>query len=229
MLVYITQSEKTALFRDTCHGLPLLHLTVGQGRIAKWQAGRHLKKLDELHIRRGIFEEELWPLAAKYHIWPVEVLPLRLAVVEQLLPLVWSGEGDTALLRCGWGGEDAARRCVGALTRLARYVRLDKDDPAHLRQVLMRRWGVAEGGGEPSLTVCTGTLHEDFAGAALYLTPDCHRRQAVLYRWEKAGETVPEPLLAALYGAGNAKAEEIRVVSVYPCLTGGEKTTIMTR
>lgn len=229
MLVYITQGEKTALFRDTCHGLPLLHLTVGQGRWAHWQAGRYLKKLGRQHIRRGIFGEELSPLAEKYHIRPVEVLPLRLAVVEQLLPLVWSGEGDTALLRCGLGGEDAAHRCVGALTRLARYVRLDRDDPAHLRQVLMRRWGLAEGGGAPSLTVCTGELHEVVTGAALYLTPDCHRRQTVLYRWEKTEESVSEPLLAALYGAGKAKAEEIRVVSVYPCLTGGGKTTIMTR
>lgn len=229
MLVYITQDKKTSLFRDACHGLPLLHLTVGQGRWAKWQAGRYLKKLSRCNVRRGIFGEELRPLAEKYRIRPVEVLPLRLAVVEQLLPLVWSGEGDTALLRCGIGGEDAARRCVGALTRLARYVRLDRSDPAHLRQVLMRRWGVAEGGGEPSLTVCTGELHEAVTGAALYLTPDCHCRQTVLYRWEKTEESVSEPLLAALYGAGKAKAEEIRVVSVYPCLTGGGKTTIMSR
>ncbi len=229
MLVYITQGEETALFRDTCHGLPLLHLTVGQGKWAKWQAGRHLKELKRRYIRRGIFGEELSPLAAKYHIRPVEVLPLRLAVAEQLLSHLWSGEGDTALLRCGIGGEEAARRCVGALTRLARYVRLDRDDPAELRQVLLRRWGVAEGGGAPSLTVCTGEIRGAAAGDVLYLTPDCYRRQTVLYRWEKAGETVPETLLAALYGAGKAKAEEIRVVSVYPCLTGGEKTTIMTR
>lgn len=229
MLVYITQGAKTAFFRESCHGLPLLHLTVGQGRWVEWQAGRYLKKLHCQYIRRGIFEEELAPLAAKYHIRPVEVLPLRLAVVEQLLSLLWSGEGDTALLRCGLGGEDAAHRCVGALTRLARYVRLDRDDLAGLRQVLMRRWGVAEGGGEPSLTVCTGTIAEDVTGTALYLTPDCHRRQTVLYRWKKAEESVSEPLLAALYGAGKAKAEEIRVVSVYPCLTGGGKTTIMSR
>lgn len=228
MLVYITQGKKTALFRDTLRGLPVYHLTVGRGALSAWRAARYIKALRRRGVCWGIFaDDRAAELAEKWGMAAVEVLGLRLAVAGQLLRALWRGEGDTVLLRCGSGGEAAARQCVGELTRLARYVRLDRSDPAGLRGVLMRRWGVAEGAGAAALTVCTGQVTGETEERTLYLTADCHRRQTVTYRLREETEAIPEQLLAALYGAGRVDAAEIHVLSVHPRLTDGGKITII--
>lgn len=218
MLVYITQGEKTALFRDTLRGLPVYHLTVGRGALNTWRAARYGKTLRRGGVYRGIFaDDRAAMLAEKWGIAPVDVLGLRLAMADALVTAMAGGglHDGTVYLRCGQGGEETARRCAAVLARRFRYVRPDRDDPAGLRRLLLRRWGVAAGGGQiPLLTVCTGTVKEETAAETLYLTADCALRQQVGYTVGDPPEPVTESVLAALWETGLADKSEIRVVSV---------------
>ena len=214
MLVYITTSSKTELSPAAIHSLPFWHLSVGSGFFARRRAAGYLRQLYVSGVRRGVFETaSLADLAARQGIDPVPVLPLRLALLDGLLDALC---GDTlsraaVCLRCGVGGEEAARRAADVLARRARYIRLEGRDPG-LSALLLRRWGVSPGdGGLPVvLTVCTGHSAGSVDGPALYLTDDCARVQAVTY----SAPPLPETLLAALTEAGKWQTSEIRVASV---------------
>lgn len=215
MIVYITQGERTSLAAAAVEGLPIWRLTVGRGYFARRRAAGHLRRLYDGGVRRGAFETEiLAALAEKYGIGTVPVLPLRLAVLEQLLDAL-CGEGlrgGAVELRVGPGGEAAGRRAAAALARRVRYIRLADGDPAGLTGLLMENWGISPGsGGLPAaLTVCTGYDAPETEGRTLYLTEDCARVQAVTY--EPSG--LPEPLLAALVDSGRWLPSQIRVASV---------------
>ena len=215
MLVYITQSAKTTLAPITVRGLPLWHLGVGGGFFARRRAGAYLRHLYASGIRRGVFEDErMAAMAARYGIDPIPVLPLRLALLDRLLDaLCIDGLPAAAVyLRCGRGGEAAARQAAAVLARRARYIRLDEGDPAGLTDLLLHRWGISPGDGglTPALTVCTGHDAPTIDGPALYLTDDCARVQSVTY----ASPSLPEPLLAALTAADKCQPSEIHVASV---------------
>ena len=215
MLVYITPSAKTELSPAAVHDLPLWHLAAGRGFFARRRAVSCLRQLYASGVRRGVFENEnMAVLAARCGIEPVPVLPLRLAVLEQLLDALCIGGLRTAAvyLRCGVGGEIAARRAAAVLARRARYIRLDEGDPAGLTELLLRRWGVSPGDGglTPALTVCTGHDAPEADGPVLYLTEDCARVQPVTYNCP----VLPETLLAALLAADKCQPSEIHVASV---------------
>lgn len=215
MLVYITQSAKTTLAPITVRGLPLWHLAVGGGFFARRRAGAYLRRLYASGVRRGVFEDErMAAMAARYGIDPIPVLPLRLALLDRLLDaLCIDGLPAAAVyLRCGRGGEAAARHAAAVLARRARYIRLDEGDPAGLTDLLLHRWGISPGDGglTPALTVCTGHDAPTIDGPALYLTDDCARVQSVTY----ASPSLPEPLLAALTAADKCQPSEIHVASV---------------
>ena len=146
--------------------------------------------------------------------WPVPVLPLRLALLDRLLDaLCIDGLPAAAVyLRCGRGGEAAARQAAAVLARRVRYIRLDEGDPAGLTDLLLRRWGISPGDGglTPALTVCTGHDASAVTGPVLYLTDDCARVQSVTY----GSPSLPEPLLAALTAADKCQPSEIHVASV---------------
>ena len=202
MLVYITQSAKTTLVPITVRGLPLWHLAVGSGFFARRRAAAYLRHLYASGIRRGVFEDErMAAMAARYGIDPIPVLPLRLALLDRLLDaLCIDGLPAAAVyLRCGRGGEAAARQAAAVLARRVRYIRLDEGDPAGLTELLLRRWGISPGDGglTPALTVCTGHDASAVTGPVLYLTDDCARVQSVTY----GSPSLPEPLLAALTAA----------------------------
>lgn len=215
MLIYITPSTKTTLAPITIRGLPLWHLAVGGGFFARRRADAYLRHLYASGVRRGVFEDErMAVLAARYGIVPVLVLPLRLMLLDQLLDaLCIDGLPAAAVyLRCGRGGEAAARQAAAVLARRARYIRLDEGDPAGLTDLLLRRWGVSPGDGglTPALTVCTGHDAPTIDGPVLYLTDDCARVQSVTY----GSPPLPEPLLAALTAADKCLPSEIHVASV---------------
>lgn len=215
MLVYITQSAKTTLAPITVRGLPLWHLTVGSGFFTRRRAAAYLRHLYASGIRRGVFEDErMAAMAARYGIDPVPVLPLRLALLDRLLDaLCIDGLPAAAVyLRCGRGGEAAARQAAAVLARRVRYIRLDEGDPAGLTDLLLRRWGISPGDGglTPALTVCTGHDASAVTGPVLYLTDDCARVQSVTY----GSPSLPEPLLAALTAADKCQPSEIHVASV---------------
>lgn len=215
MLVYITQSAKTTLVPITVRGLPLWHLAVGSGFFARRRAAAYLRHLYASGIRRGVFEDErMAAMAARYGIDPIPVLPLRLALLDRLLDaLCIDGLPAAAVyLRCGRGGEAAARQAAAVLARRVRYIRLDEGDPAGLTELLLRRWGISPGDGglTPALTVCTGHDASAVTGPVLYLTDDCARVQSVTY----GSPSLPEPLLAALTAADKCQPSEIHVASV---------------
>ena len=212
MLVYITQCAKTTLAPITVRGLPLWYLGVGGGFFARRRAAAYLRRLYASGIRRGVFEDER--MAARYGIDPIPVLPLRLALLDRLLDaLCIDGLPAAAVyLRCGRGGEAAARQAAAVLARRVRYIRLDEGDPAGLTDLLLRRWGISPGDGglTPALTVCTGHDASAVTGPVLYLTDDCARVQSVTY----GSPSLPEPLLAALTAADKCQPSEIHVASV---------------
>lgn len=215
MLIYITQSTKTTLAPITVRGLPLWHLGVGSGFFARRRAAAYLRHLYASGIRRGVFEgERMAAMAARYGIDPIPVLPLRLALLDRLLDaLCIDGLPAAAVyLRCGRGGEAAARQAAAVLARRVRYIRLDEGDPAGLTDLLLRRWGISPGDGglTPALTVCTGHDASAVTGPVLYLTDDCARVQSVTY----GSPSLPEPLLAALTAADKCQPSEIHVASV---------------
>lgn len=215
MLVYITQCAKTTLVPITVRGLPLWHLAVGSGFFARRRAAAYLWHLYASGIRRGVFEDErMAAMAARYGIDPIPVLPLRLALLDRLLDaLCIDGLPAAAVyLRCGRGGEAAARQAAAVLARRVRYIRLDEGDPAGLTDLLLRRWGISPGDGglTPALTVCTGHDASAVTGPVLYLTDDCARVQSVTY----GSPSLPEPLLAALTAADKCQPSEIHVASV---------------
>ncbi len=215
MLVYITQYAKTTLVPITVRGLPLWHLAVGSGFFARRRAAAYLRHLYASGIRRGVFEDErMAAMAARYGIDPIPVLPLRLALLDRLLDaLCIDGLPAAAVyLRCGRGGEAAARQAAAVLARRVRYIRLDEGDPAGLTDLLLRRWGISPGDGglTPALTVCTGHDASAVTGPVLYLTDDCARVQSVTY----GSPSLPEPLLAALTAADKCQPSEIHVASV---------------
>ena len=133
MIVYITSGQKTDITTINMDGLPLHHLSVGSGYLARRRAVRWLRELHASGVRRCICAEAaLLPLAEQVDITPYPVLPLRLALLDGLLDVLCPGglQNAAVLLRCGRGGEAAARAAAPVLARRARYLALD--DPTHL-------------------------------------------------------------------------------------------------
>lgn len=113
MIVYMTQGQKTVLSRITVEGLPLHYLSVGRGYFARRRALHFLRQLYDSGVRRCICADgDLLPLAKQADITSYPVLPLRLALLGSLLDILCPGglQNAAAVLRCGPGGEETARR-----------------------------------------------------------------------------------------------------------------------
>lgn len=222
MIVYITLERKTKLFRMAVDGLPVWRLEAGSGFFARRRAARLLDDLYRSGVRRCVCGEGApVSLAAQAGILPVSVLPLRLALAGGLVDVLCPGGlgNGCAVLRCGRGGEDAARAVLPVLAGRARYLRLEMDDPAPLARELLYRWGIAAGdGGRPAaLTVLCGHHAESVGGRELWLTPDCGRRQRMCWTSPRTeGVPVPatEQLCAALVSAGKWQPSDIHITSL---------------
>jgi len=221
MLVYITYGQKTDITTIDMDGLPLHHLSVGKGCFARRRAVRCLRKLYDFGVRRCICADAaLLPLAEQVDITSYPVLPLRLALLDGLLDVLCPDglQNAAVLLRCGRGGEAAARTAAPVLARRTRYLSLE--DPPHLlAQELLYRWGVSPGdGGRPTaLTVLCGDCPPPSAAPVLYLTDDCAARQRLL--WTSPRMPAPQPpeaeqLAAALLDAGKWLPSDIHITSL---------------
>lgn len=130
------------------------------------------------------------------------VLPdgLRLALLPQVLDCL-APVGDTALLLADRA--DSRTLCAArVLAERFRHLRLSVGPGQEaLERQLLRQLGLTTGGGVAAVTVSFGPAVRE--GRAVYLTPDCARRQRVVYVWQDGGVPAPEePLLAALHRAG---------------------------
>ena len=221
MLVYITCGQKTDITTIDMDGLSLHHLSVGKGYFARRRAVRRLRGLYDAGVRRCICaDDDLLLLAEQVDITPYPVLPLRLALLDGLLDVLCPDglQNAAVLLRCGRGGEIAARAAAPVLARRARYLALD--DPPHLlAQELLYRWGISSGaGGRPTaLTVLCGDCPPPEAAPVLYLTDDCAARQQLL--WTSPRMPAPQPpeaeqLAAALLEAGKWLPSDIHITSL---------------
>ena len=107
--------------------------------------------------------------------------------------------------RARGGAARAAPRTLCAARVLAerfRHLRLSVGPGQEaLERQLLRQLGLTTGGGPAAVTVTFGPQARE--GCAVYLTPDCARRQRVDYIWRDGESPAPEePLLAALHRAG---------------------------
>lgn len=182
-----------------------------------------LERLHDSGVRRCIAEgDELLPLALEVDITLLSVLPLRLALLGDILGRICPGglSRSGVTLRCGRGGELTARAAALCLASRARYLTLDMADPAPLEAELLYRFGVSRGSGAlPSaLTVLCGDVPaEETPDPVLYLTPDCHRYQTLEWTSPRCGSLpVPatESLAAALLLGEKWTAEDIHVTSL---------------
>lgn len=222
MIVYMTQGQKTVLSRIRVEGLPIHHLSVGRGYFARRRALRCLCQLYDSGVRRCVCADgDLLPLAAQADITSYPVLPLRLALLDGLLDIRCPAglQNAAVVLRCGPGGEEAARAALPVLARRARYVRLDMEDPAALAAALLYRWGIAagDGGRRAALTVVCGDMREDTVGPAIYLTEDCAARQTPVWTSPRAAALpvpVTESLAAVLTAAGKWQISDIHITDL---------------
>ncbi len=223
MIVYIMLSRKTELSMVTAEGLPVWRLEVGRGLFARHSALRLLRNLYGSGVRRCICPDDtLRTFPEKVNITQYSSLPLRLALLDGILDILCpDGLQNAAVrLRCGGGGESAARAALPVLVRRARCICLDMPDPAPLARELLYRWGVSVGdGGRPVvLTVLCGDappVPPD--GTVLWLTPDCACRQRVIWTSPRAARlplAATESLAAALLEAGKWLPSDIHITSL---------------
>lgn len=223
MLVYIAKGRKTGLSRMTVEGLEMRRLEVGRGFLARRRAVRLLEGLYERGVRRCVCADGgLCALTCAAGITPFSVLPLRLALLNDLLTLLCPTglENGCAALHCGRNGEDAAWAVLPVLAARARYVRVEASHAEQLERELLYRWGIAAGsaGRCAAVTVlCGDDPPPPEGGAALWLTADCAVRQTLIWTARRASEVavvVTEPLAAALVAEGKWQVSEIHITSL---------------
>lgn len=223
VLVYLTEGSGTILTAGQIMGLPVWRLEAGPGRRQRRRAAKLLRELAARGARRVVFDEALCRLAWSCGLEPVPVLPLRLALAEELADARWGVKtrSRAARLWCGSGGETAACRAADVLARRVRYVEAEGPCAGAVKERLYSRWGISAGrGGYPAeLAVLTGEAPAVLPeGETLWLTEDCAARQQVTYRVPPALDGAGEPLLAALLDAGKCLPSEIHVASVVSLL-----------
>lgn len=143
--------------------------------------------------------------AAHWGISPVEVLPLRLALLDDMLDLCPNVRYGTAALYARHA-DAGVYRAAEILARRARYVTLRVDEGGEaLAQTLYCRYGLCAGGrGEATVILdftgtVRGALRLDEKGEAAY---------------EVDGKPMPERMAAALFTAQVLQKGEIRIKSL---------------
>ena len=174
-----------------------------------WRALRHRG------VRRCVMPEALEAEAARWGLLPVEVSPLRLAMLHQLLDTCGDLRRGTAVLRAECA-TPAVYRAAVVLAGRARYLSLELDNGGEaLEQALRQRFGLCLSRvGQPAVTVSFGGAPSE---NTICLGEDCRRYQRVTYDVPEGMPgpwPVSEPLLAVLFEAGAIKKEQIRVKTI---------------
>lgn len=198
--VHLLPETRPALERRTVAGTALwvLEGDLDGGLLPRRRLRRWTRRLAECGVSHAAL-----PPGRETEFAPIRpVLPdgLRLALLPRLLDCL-APAGDTALLLADRA--DSRTLCAArVLAERFRHLRLSVGPGQEaLERQLLRRLGLTTGGGAAAVTVTFGPQVRE--GCAIYLTPDCARRQRVDYIWRDGESPAPEePLLAALHRAG---------------------------
>ena len=219
MYGYVTWGRRPTLAAENIGGVWFAAAALPEtGLLAAYRRRLVWRKLHRRGVRRCALPEALEAEAARWGLLPVEVSPLRLALLHQLLD-VWGGDlrRGTAVLRAECV-TPAVYRAAVVLAGRARYLSLELDNGGEtLEQALRQRFGLClclGRVGHPAVTV-------SFGGApmenTICLGEDCRRYQRVTYDVPEGMPgpwPVSEPLLAVLFEAGAIKKEQIRVKTI---------------
>ncbi len=187
-------------------GVPFFRIELPNSGILCRLRRRYLwRQLQRAGVRRCVMPLDMDTEADDWGILPVEVLPLRLALLDELLDLCPDVRCGTAALYADRANADVYR-AAEVLARRARYVALRVESGSEaLTQMLYRRYGLCTGGrGEATVILdFTGTV----AGA---LRLD----EKGMISCEVEGKPMPERLAAALFAAGTLQKDRIRIKSL---------------
>lgn len=221
MLGWIVWQERGRPQQELCcvSGVPFCRLETPPPR-SFWQRRRFFRQAEELR-RRGVHQVVVQGEGDGALLWQaglteVEVAPLRLALLPQLLDYVqreWNIPLCTAAVRLRGKYADAeVFHAAQILAHRVRYLHLALEmGQAELEEALRRRYGLGVGGGQVAVEVCIGV--EGGVLPALHLGRGCAARQKLLLRCTEL-EGADEQLLAALFQAGKLEAGQFAVKSV---------------
>ena len=217
MYGYIEQGNKGSVERRQILGMWFAAATLPtEGLLCRFHRRRVWRALQKMGVRRAVMDGGLMDEAQQWGVAPVEVFPLRRALLPQLLDLLPSLQGKTAALTAPCLTTDVETAAC-ELARRGRYLRLEMERGGEtLAAILYRRFGLTAGGvGEAALTVSFLGRAE---GRSLYLGEDCGAYQEVTYEVEtpeKEGIKPQEMLLAALFEEGYLPKEAILVKTIF--------------
>ena len=216
MYGYIAEAKRWETEQRQVLGMWFLWATLPtEGLFHRTRRRRIWRTLQRACVRRAVMPPALVEEAARWGIAPVEVYPLRRALLPQLLDLLPSLQGNTAALTAPCLTTDVENAAC-ELARRGRYLHVEMEQGGEaLAAILYRRFGLTVGGvGERLLTVCFGGRKE---GRCLCLGENCGEYQEISYKVEKleeAGIKPQEMLLAALFEGGYLPKEAILVKSI---------------
>ena len=217
MYGYVEEGKRAGVERRQVLGMWFIFAALPtEGLFLRRRRRRVWRALQKMGVRRAVMSPELTQEASRWGIAPVEVFPLRRALLGQLLDLMPPLQGKTATLTAPCLTTDVETAAC-ELARRGRYLRLEMERGGEtLAAILYRRFGLTAGGvGEAALTVSFLGRAE---GRSLYLGEDCGAYQEVTYEVEtpeKEGIKPQEMLLAALFEGGYLPKEAILVKTIF--------------
>ncbi len=215
MYGYVVSARRFLLERRRLLGVwfAVMEVPAG-GLLAGYGRRRAFRLLRRQGITRCILPAEWTAEAAEQGLLPVEVQPLRQALLPQLLDRHCELHHASAVLRAPYVTA-AVTAAAETLAQRVRYLTLDTGGGTDaLAHMLRCRYGLCVGGtGPAALTVSFGGAPH--ALPAICLGPDCARFQRLCYApLPGLPPDAPEQLLAALFEAGGIKKEEICVKTI---------------
>lgn len=191
---------------STIHGVPFLTAALPvTGAFCRLRRRRLWRQLRRAGVRYCVMPRQWDREAAQWGLIPVEVAPLRLALLDEYLDLCPDVRRGTAAL-CARYADAAVQHAAAVLARRARYVTLTLDQGGEvLAQELQRRCGLCVGSVERAAV----TL--DFTGCVSGAVILGETGEGI---YEVGGQLMQERLVAALFTAQALKKEEICVKSL---------------
>ena len=221
MYGYVTWGRRPALTAENIGGVWFAAAALPEtGPLAAYRRRLVWRALCRRGVSRCVMPEALEAAlhGKRQSFWgllPVEVSPLRLAMLHQLLDTCGDLRRGTAVLRAECATPTVYRAAV-VLAGRVRYLSLELDNGGEaLEQALRQRFGLCLGRvGQPAVTVSFGGAPSE---NTICLGEDCRHYQRVTYDVPEGMPgpwPVSEPLLAVLFEAGAIKKEQIRVKTI---------------
>lgn len=205
MYGYVTEG-RGSIGAVTIRGVPFLKAELpAAGAFCRLRRRRLWRQLLKAGVRRCVMPQTLDAEAAHWGILPVEVLPLRLALLDDMLDLCPNVRYGTAALYAHYA-EAGVYRAAEVLARRARYITLRVNEGGEaLAQTLYCRYGLCTGGrGEAAVIL-------DFTGTVKGAIRLDERGEIAC---EVDGKPMPERLAAVLFTAQVLQKGETRIKSL---------------